>query len=145
MSSTESNSTASSFEILCKSPETQSPPSKMSPLSRKVKLAAVQAEPVWNDLQGSVDKVISLIKEAGKNGAQVMGFPEVFIPGYPWSIWTESVFKNIDFIHEYMANSMARESPEMDRIRDAVKEAGMFVVLGYSERAGSSLYIAQVD
>jgi len=31
----------------------------------------------------------------------------------------------------------------MDRIREAVKEAGIFVVLGYSERDGASLYIAQ--
>ena len=46
-------------------------------------------------------------------------------------------------IHTYMANSMARESPEMDRIRAVVKKAGIFVVLGYSERAGTSLYIAQ--
>ncbi len=43
-----------------------------------------------------------------------------------------------------MANSLAKESPEMDRIRAAVKKANIFVVLGYSERAGGSLYIAQV-
>lgn len=42
-----------------------------------------------------------------------------------------------------MANSLRRESEEMDRIRAAVKEAGIFVVLGYSERDGASLYIAQ--
>lgn len=49
-----------------------------------VKIAAIQAEPVWNDLRGGVDKTISLIKEAGSQGANVVGFPEVFIPGYPW-------------------------------------------------------------
>lgn len=32
----------------------------------------------------------------------------------------------------------------MDRIRDAVREAGIFVVLGYSERYNGSMYIAQV-
>jgi nitrilase len=42
-----------------------------------------------------------------------------------------------------MANSMGKLSPEMGRIREAVKEAGIFVVLGYSEREGASLYIAQ--
>lgn len=31
----------------------------------------------------------------------------------------------------------------MDRIREAVKKAGIFVVLGNSERAGGILYIAQ--
>lgn len=58
---------------------------KMSaPENKTVKIAAVQAEPAWNDLQGGVNKAIALIKEAGKNGANVLGFPEVFIPGYPW-------------------------------------------------------------
>lgn len=45
---------------------------------------------------------------------------------------------------EYFRNSLVRESPEMDRIRDAVRETGMSVVLGYSERYNGSIYIAQV-
>ena len=52
--------------------------------SSKVRVAAVQAEPVWNDLEGGVQKVISIIEEAGAKGANVLGFPEVFLPGYPW-------------------------------------------------------------
>ncbi|MCJ1282132.1 hypothetical protein MMC26_001455 [Xylographa opegraphella] len=59
------------------------------------------------------------------------------------AIWTESVVTNGNLIHDYMANSLVRESKEMDRIRAAVKAAGIFVVLGYSERDGTSLYIAQ--
>lgn len=53
-------------------------------MDQKVRVAAVQAEPVWNDLEGGVQKTISIIEEAATNGAQVLGFPEVFIPGYPW-------------------------------------------------------------
>ncbi|KAI1043828.1 hypothetical protein LB505_010697 [Fusarium chuoi] len=48
-----------------------------------VKVGAVQAEPVWLDLEGSVDKTISLIEKAAADGVQVLGFPEVWIPGYP--------------------------------------------------------------
>ena len=46
-------------------------------------------------------------------------------------------------IHKYMANSMTRDSSQMKRIQQAVREAGMFVVLGYSERDGASLYMGQ--
>lgn len=46
---------------------------------------------------------------------------------------------------EYFRNSLERESPEMDEIRAAVKEAGIFVVLGYSERYKGTLYLAQVS
>lgn len=60
-------------------------------------------------------------------------------------MWTGSVIDNVELMHQYMANSMSRTSPEMDAIRAAVKEAGMFIVLGYSERDGASLYMAQVS
>lgn len=48
-----------------------------------IKVAAVQAEPVWGDLQGSVNKVIDLIQEAAKNGTKVLGFPQLFVARYP--------------------------------------------------------------
>ncbi|EAL84990.1 hypothetical protein KXW29_007046 [Aspergillus fumigatus] len=109
----------------------------------KVRVGAVQAEPVWNDLQGSVAKTIKLIKEAGEKGINVLGFPEVWIPGYLWSMWTNSPIDNVQLLHEYMANSLVRNSPEMDAIRAAVREAGIFIVLGYSERDAGSIYMAQ--
>lgn len=46
-------------------------------------------------------------------------------------------------VHKYMANSLRINSPEMESIKAAVKKAGIFVVLGYSERDGNSLYMAQ--
>lgn len=58
--------------------------STISMANKQIRVAAIQAEPVWNDLQGGVDKAIAYIQEAASNGANVLGFPEVFIPGYPW-------------------------------------------------------------
>jgi len=55
-----------------------------SQMGNKVRVGAIQAEPVWLDLQGGVRKVTSLIEQAAKDGINVLGFPEVFIPGYPW-------------------------------------------------------------
>ena len=49
-----------------------------------VRVGAVQAEPVWFDLQGTVAKTIQIIEDAGKRGINVLGFPEVWLPGYPW-------------------------------------------------------------
>lgn len=59
------------------------------------------------------------------------------------SLWTNSPIDNIELFHQYMANSLARNSPEMDAIKTAVKEAGIFIVLGYSERDAGSIYMAQ--
>lgn len=53
-----------------------------------LKVGAVQAEPGWLDLQASVDKTIALIEQAAAENVKVLGFPEVWIPGYPW--WVAS-------------------------------------------------------
>ncbi len=41
-------------------------------MSSNVRVGAVQAEPVWLDLEGSVDKTISLIESAAADGVQVV-------------------------------------------------------------------------
>ncbi|KAK7064330.1 cyanide hydratase [Favolaschia claudopus] len=107
------------------------------------KVAAVQAEPVWLDLQGSVDKTIKIIREAASEGAKIIGFPEVFIPGYPWTPWANNFIVTATVLKEYQANALALHSPEMDRIREAVKECDVTIVVGFAERDGGSLYIAQ--
>jgi nitrilase len=52
-----------------------------------VKVGAVQAEPGWLDLQLSVDKTIAIIEDAAHQNVNVLGFPEVWIPGYPWCVF----------------------------------------------------------
>jgi nitrilase len=51
-----------------------------------VKVGAVQAEPGWLDLQLSVNKTIAIIEDAATQNVNVLGFPEVWIPGYPWCV-----------------------------------------------------------
>ena len=54
---------------------------------KMVRVAVTQLEPEWLDLQGTVVKTCRYIAEAARNGAQMIVFPEVFIPGYPTWIW----------------------------------------------------------
>ena len=111
----------------------------------KYKVAVVQAAPAWLDLDASVDKTIALIQEAATSGAKLVAFPEVFIPGYPWHIWTGAPAWAIGrgFVQRYFDNSLSYDSPEAEKIRQAVQAAGITAVLGLSERSGGSLYIAQ--
>lgn len=108
-----------------------------------VRVAAVQAEPVWLDLAASVDKAIALIGEAARGGAKLVAFGETFVPGYPWWIWLDSPAAGMAFVPRYAANSMTRDGDEMRRLRRAAADNGVHVVLGFSERDGGSLYMAQ--
>ena len=56
----------------------------------RYKVAAVQAAPVFLDLDATVDKTVALMKEAAGNGAKLIAFPETWIPGYPFHIWLDS-------------------------------------------------------
>ncbi len=112
-------------------------------MQEAVKVAAVQAESVPMDLAAGVEKVIALIGEAAAGGAELVAFPETFLPGYPWWVWLDSVSAGMQFVPRYAANSMTRDSAEMKRIQHAAAQHGIHVVLGFSERDGGSLYMAQ--
>lgn len=115
----------------------------MSNYTMKFKAAAVQAEPVWNDLAGAIDKTIALAHEAALAGADIIAFPEVWIPGYPWWLWLDSVAWQSQFVLPYLANSMEVGGPEFARIENAARELGIAIALGFSERENGSVYIAQ--
>ena len=109
----------------------------------KYKVAAIQAAPAFLDLQAGIDKTISLITQAAREGAALISFPEVWLPGYPWWIWLDSPAWGMQFVGRYFANSLDVKSPQFKQIQDAARENNIFVVLGFSERDGGSLYIAQ--
>jgi aliphatic nitrilase len=108
-----------------------------------VRVACVQAEPVWLDAEATVDKTIALVAEAAANGAQLVAFPETWVPGYPWWIWTGSPAWGMRFVPRYHTNSLAVGEPLFNKVVAAAGEHGVHVVLGYSERAGGSLYMGQ--
>jgi nitrilase len=109
----------------------------------KFKAAAVQASPVFLDLDGTVDKSVALIAEAASNGASLIAFPETFIPGYPWFIWLDSPAWGMQFVQRYHDNSLVYGSPQADRLAKAAKDNDIMVVMGHSEKQGGSLYMGQ--
>ena len=50
------------------------------------RVAVVQAEPVMFDKKACLSKALSLLQKAAKGGANLVVFPELFIPGYPYGM-----------------------------------------------------------
>lgn len=110
----------------------------------KYKVAVVQATPVFLDLDAGITKAIGLIEEAAKNGAKIINFGETYLPGYPWWIWLDAPAMGMQFVQRYFENSLVAGSPQHQRLNEAAKKNNIYVGCGISERAGGSLYIAQV-
>ena len=52
-----------------------------------VKVACIQVEPVILERDATIEKMASVCAEAAGEGAQLIVFPETFVPVYPSSRW----------------------------------------------------------
>ncbi|MBQ2270340.1 MAG: carbon-nitrogen hydrolase family protein [Firmicutes bacterium] len=115
----------------------------MRELKNVCKLALVQAEPILFDKQACLDKTVALIKEAAEQKAELIVFPEMFIPGYPigmnfgFSMGKRTEAGRQDWMRYYNASLLAG-GEEFQLLADLVKELGVYVSLGFSERDGVS-------
>jgi len=102
----------------------------------RLRLAAVQAAPVWLDRDGSVDKACALIAEAGRGGADIAGFPENFIPGHPvWYYYHAATSeRSQQFAVELFRNAVEIPSPATGKLCAAAAAAGINVVMGLTEK-----------
>src|SRR5690242_14537342 len=107
------------------------------------RVASVQAEPVWLDAAGTLEKTLELIAEAADAGAKLIAFPEVWFPGYPFFLWLDAVANQMPMVARYHRSSLATDGPEMLAIRAAARSHEIAVVLGFSERDRGTLYISQ--
>lgn len=103
--------------------------------------AAVHAAPAFLDVDASIDKACRLVAEAG---AQLVVFPEVFVPGFPYWINCYPPIVQAGLHARYLAASVTVPGPQIARVQEAARQAGRVVVLGVNERDGGSLYNTQV-
>lgn len=96
--------------------------------------AAVQASPVFLDTDATIAKAADLIAEAGRGGARLVAFPEVFVPGYPYWNWTMSPVQGSPWFARLARSSILVPGPEVDALRAAARAARTHVVIGVNER-----------
>ncbi|MGY4099029.1 carbon-nitrogen hydrolase family protein [Nocardia sp. R16R-3T] len=100
----------------------------------KFRAAAVQASPVFLDTAATVAKACALIAEAAAEGAELVAFPEVFVPGYPYWNWTMSPIQGSAWFERLFDAAIDVPGPEVDQLGAAARRAGCTVVIGVNER-----------
>lgn len=106
---------------------------------KTVIVAAAHASPVFMDRTRTAEKAVSIIVEASRNGAELVVFPESFLPGFPiWCAYRAPI-DNHDLFQTMVEQSVYIDGPEITLIRHAARQNGVFVSLGFSERSKHSV------
>lgn len=111
----------------------------MKSLTNTCKIAVIQATPIMFDKQKCLEKALALIEECADKKAELIVFPELFIPGYPYGMTygfkvgsrNESGRKDWK---KYYDNSLLANGEEMKKLADSAVEHGVYISIGYSER-----------
>jgi aliphatic nitrilase len=105
----------------------------------RFRAAAVQAAPVFLDRDATLEKALALVAETGRGGAQVVVFPEVYLPGYPYWNRLENVFRTTGYYTELLQNSVRVPGPETERLAEAARRAGVYLLIGINERVAETV------
>ena len=102
----------------------------------RLRVAAVQAAPVFLDREATTRKACDLILQAGKNGARLVGFPEGFIPGHPlwYHFHPATAPTSNQMATRLFLNAVEIPSATTEALCEAARQAGTYVVMGLCER-----------
>ncbi len=104
-----------------------------------VNVAVVQAAPCVFDREGTVEKAVRLTEEAGAQGAQLILFPEAFIPAYPRGLGFGSLVGSRNpegrkTWEAYWANAVDVPSAATAALGAAARQAKAYMAIGVIER-----------
>ena len=116
----------------------------MSPVPQVVRAAAVQIAPDLERPAGTLERVLAAIDQAADQGAQLVVFPETFVPYYPYfSFVLPPVLQGAPHLR-LMEHAVVVPGPVTQATSDRARARGIVVVLGVNERDHGSLYNTQL-
>jgi nitrilase len=112
--------------------------------AERIKVAVVQAAPVVFNPQRTLEKVHALARDAARQGARLVLFPEAFVSAYPrWldfgaGMGSRSEEGREDF-RRYWESSVDVPGPAVEEL-GRVARKNIYLVIGVVEREGGTLY-----
>ena len=105
------------------------------------RVAVVQQPPVLLDREASLTRALESLDEAVGNGAELVAFPETYLPGYPEYIWRLRPGNDYDLSRELhgrlLANAVDLEADQLRPLQEAARHHGTIVTIGIHERDGA--------
>ena len=105
----------------------------------QVRVAVVQSAPILFEKQSALDEIENKTEEAAKQGAQLIVFPEVFLPGYPRGlsfgarVGSRTSEGRKDW-QRYWNSSIEIPGIETDMLDELARKFEVYLVIGVVER-----------
>lgn len=103
------------------------------------KVAAVQAAPVFLNREATIGKLEKLFSEAVAKGAELVVFPESFIPCFPVWCLVRAPIDQHKFFELLYRNAIADGSPAYNRLADIARKYGAYLSVGVTEKGDNSM------
>ncbi|MDH3529996.1 MAG: carbon-nitrogen hydrolase family protein [Acidobacteriota bacterium] len=111
-----------------------------------VRIGLVQSPPVYLNLGESIKRFEQTVADCAADGAEIIVFPETWLPGYP--IWLDDApnaglwdYPPAKRLYRYLfENSVSIPGPEFEVILEAARQTGSYIVIGVNERDGGTIY-----
>jgi aliphatic nitrilase len=114
------------------------------PTRQTIRAAAIQIAPDLTSREKTVAKVVDAITEAAGKGAELVAFPETFVPWYPYfSFVLPPVLSGKEHVKLY-EEAVTVPGDATRAVAEAARRLGVVVVLGVNERDHGSLYNTQL-
>jgi len=112
----------------------------------EVEIAIIQKAPIFLNLNESVALAVDLISDCASRGVSIIAFPETWLPGYPvWldvapgaGLWDHEGARSL--FRTLFEQSVQLPGAALNRIGEAARAHGVYVVMGAHERLGGTLY-----
>jgi nitrilase len=104
------------------------------------RVAAVQAAPVFLDRDATIEKVGRLAKEAAGNNANLVAFPEGFVPTYPDWVWRTTPWGDREWYARWVEQCVDVPGPACDALAAIAQECAIYLAIPVNERDGGTVY-----
>lgn len=105
----------------------------------KIRVAAVQATPVFLETEESIDKLEGLVAEAAGNGAKLVVFGESFLPGFPTWAGVLPPIDQHDLHRRLVEQAMVVPGETCKRLGEIARSNDVLLSVGINERSAHSL------
>jgi nitrilase len=116
----------------------------MTSKKNTVRAAAVQIAPDLDSADGTLAKVCIAIDQAAAQGAELIVFPETFVPYYPYFSFVRPPFAAGPEHLLLYERAVVVPGPVTHAVSQAARRHGVVVVLGVNERDHGTLYNTQL-